>query len=178
MFSTTLFPPAAVGSMTELEWWIIFHAEFCHWTSRNSRRIENISIGSPVTASTRHVVRLQETCFFTENRGFLDPFSDAHHSCHDWDRAMFFFSFGAFASNFQKQLSDQNYLNRSSHSSLNKSHGQIVKIQWCHKNGIFDPFSARRHSSLEWDRAMIFVFMWSICFKLSETAFGSKLSQP
>ena len=70
-FSSTHFLPAAIGSMIELEWWIIFHAEFCHRTSRNSRRIENISIGSSVMSSRRRAVGCRKLHFIEALNGKL-----------------------------------------------------------------------------------------------------------
>ena len=55
-FSSTHFPPAAVGSTVELEWWIIYHAEIWFRTIQNSFRIEKISTAAPSRAATRRAV--------------------------------------------------------------------------------------------------------------------------
>ena len=84
----------------------------------------NHSSHSSSDKSHSQIVKIQR-CHST---GILTYFRPAASLATNDTGQWFLFSFWAFASNFQKQLSDQKYLNRSSHSSLDKSHGQIVKI--------------------------------------------------
>ena len=78
-----LFSQAAIPSKIEQGQIFFHHPKFLHRTSKNSRRIENISIGSPVMGSRRRAVGCRKLKFYTAQNGklrFSHAFLAGRHS--------------------------------------------------------------------------------------------------